>query len=75
VFKIIQRARIRIGPTEKMLFVAGANRAEFGFLPARRNDDLVVVEERRTALSLRASLLAVSQYLLDCLCNRFLYPS
>ena len=65
VIQIIQGTRERVRPAIEMLFVMGGDGAEFRFLPAGRDDELVVIEQRRAALALGAALFAVAQQLVD----------
>ena len=66
---------IRVGPAVEVLLAVGGDRAELRLLPAGRDDELVVVEERRAALALGAALFAVAQELVDGLGNRRPSPS
>ena len=56
---------IRVGPTVEVLLAVRSDRAELRLLAAGRHDELVVVEQRRTALALGPALLAVTEQLVD----------
>ncbi len=49
------------------------DRAKLRLLSASRDDELIVVKERRTALALRSTLFAVAEELVNGFGNRFLH--
>jgi hypothetical protein len=72
MLQVVQRAWEGVRPPVKIFLAVGRNRAELRLLPTSRDDELVVIKERRAALALLAALLAVSKKLIDSFRDRFL---